>query len=124
MYKRTVSDKKAPKIVPQGDKKKALELTLSQIEKAFGEGSIMTLGKQTLHNIDSIPTGAMALDVALGIGGVPRGRVIEVFGPESSGKTTLCLSIIAQAQRGKGIATQTGHKTVQVLQACCPRWLA
>ena len=86
------------------DKKKALEIALAHIEKSFGEGSIMTLGNNIKSKIASIPTGAIALDIALGVDGVPRGRVIEVFGPESSGKTTLCLSIVAQAQKKGGVA--------------------
>ena len=86
------------------EKKKAVDAAVSQIEKHFGKGSIMTLGQNTKSDVPAIPTGAMALDVALGVGGVPRGRVVEIFGPESSGKTTLTLSIIAQAQKRKGTA--------------------
>ncbi|CAK7043789.1 recombinase RecA [Tissierella carlieri] len=86
------------------EKKKALDLTLSQIEKQFGKGSIMRLGEDAKLNIDVIPTGSLDLDIALGIGGVPRGRIIEIFGPESSGKTTVSLHIIAEAQRLGGIA--------------------
>ena len=83
---------------------KALELAVSQIEKQFGKGSIMKLDKNIKESIPAISTGAISLDLALGIGGVPRGRVIEIFGPESSGKTTLTLSIIAQAQKKGGVA--------------------
>ncbi|MBI3321628.1 MAG: recombinase RecA [Candidatus Omnitrophica bacterium] len=83
---------------------KALELTLSQIEKQFGKGSIMRLGQDTKLDIASISTGSLAVDLALGLGGVPRGRVVEIFGPESSGKTTLSLSIIVEAQRAGGVA--------------------
>ena len=83
---------------------KALETTLSQIEKQFGKGSIMRLGQETKFDIPVIPTGSLALDLALGIGGVPRGRVVEIFGPESSGKTTLSLSILVEAQRSGGVA--------------------
>ena len=86
------------------DRKKALELALTQIEKQFGKGSIMKLGAQTKLSVDFIPTGSIALDIALGVGGVPRGRVVEVFGPEASGKTTLTLSIIRQAQLKGGVA--------------------
>ena len=86
------------------NRKKTLELALSQIEKQFGKGSIMKLGGETKLNVESIPTGAIALDIALGIGGVPRGRVVEIFGPEASGKTTLTLSIIKQAQDKGGVA--------------------
>ncbi len=88
----------------ESEKQKAITLAVSQIEKHFGKGAIMTLGQNVKMDVPAIPTGAMALDVALGIGGVPRGRVLEIFGPESSGKTTLTLSIIAQAQKRKGAA--------------------
>ncbi|MFH1857650.1 MAG: recombinase RecA [Candidatus Omnitrophota bacterium] len=85
-------------------RQKALEIAVSQIEKEFGKGAIMRLGPEFRVDVPAIPTGALSLDMALGIGGVPRGRVIEIFGPESSGKTTLSLSIIAQAQRQSGVA--------------------
>lgn len=100
------SDSKAGKSKEKGtqDRKKALELALLHIEKSFGEGSIMKFGSHIRAQIDSIPTGAISLDNALGIGGVPRGRVLEIFGPESSGKTTLCLSIVAEAQKKGGVA--------------------
>ena len=87
----------------RADRLKALEVTLSQIEKQFGKGSIMRLGQDTKFDIPSVPTGSLALDVALGIGGVPRGRIVEIFGPESSGKTTLSLSILVEAQRAGGV---------------------
>lgn len=86
------------------EKKKALDVAMSQIEKNFGKGAIMKLGEVSHVNVDSIPTGALSLDIALGIGGVPRGRVIEVFGPESSGKTTVSLHMIAEAQKLGGVA--------------------
>jgi len=86
------------------EKRKALEMALSQIEKQFGKGSVMKLGDYSSMNIEAIPTGALSLDVALGIGGIPRGRIIEVFGPESSGKTTLALHMIAEAQKMGGEA--------------------
>jgi len=86
------------------EKRKALEMALGQIEKQFGKGSIMKLGEDAHLNIEAIPTGAMSLDIALGIGGVPRGRIIEVYGPESSGKTTVALHMIAEAQKMGGIA--------------------
>ena len=86
------------------EKKKALEAAMGQIEKQFGKGSIMKLGEFNAMNVESIPTGALSLDIALGIGGVPRGRIIEVYGPESSGKTTLALHIIAEAQKTGGEA--------------------
>jgi len=86
------------------ERHKALELTLSQIEKQFGKGAIMRLGQNTKLDIPALPTGSLALDLALGIGGVPRGRVTEIFGPESSGKTTLSLSLLVEAQRAGGVA--------------------
>ena len=86
------------------EKKRALEVALSQIEKQFGKGTVMKLGEYQAMNVEAIPTGALGLDIALGIGGVPRGRIIEIFGPESSGKTTLALHIIAEAQKMNGEA--------------------
>ncbi len=86
------------------DKQKALSTVLNQIEKQFGKGSIMRLGDKPTLNIDTIPTGALSLDLALGIGGVPRGRIVEIYGPESSGKTTVTLHIIAEAQKAGGVA--------------------
>ena len=86
------------------EKKKALEVAMSQIEKQFGKGSVMKLGEFKAMEIEAIPTGALSLDIALGIGGVPRGRIIEIFGPESSGKTTLALHVVAEAQKMGGEA--------------------
>ena len=86
------------------EKKKALEMAMSQIEKQFGKGSVMKLGEFKAMEIEAIPTGALSLDIALGIGGVPRGRIIEVYGPESSGKTTLALHVVAEAQKMGGEA--------------------
>ena len=86
------------------EKKKALEAALSQIEKQFGKGSVMKLGDYSAMNVEAIPTGALSLDIALGIGGIPRGRIVEVYGPESSGKTTLTLHMIAEAQKAGGEA--------------------
>ena len=86
------------------EKRKALEAAMSQIEKQFGKGSVMKLGEFKAMEIEAIPTGALSLDMALGIGGVPRGRIIEVFGPESSGKTTLALHVVAEAQKMGGEA--------------------
>ena len=85
--------------VPASDKKKALQTALSQIEKIFGKGAVMRLGDRPEMSVDAIPTGSLALDAALGIGGVPKGRIIEIYGPESSGKTTLALHILAEAQK-------------------------
>lgn len=86
------------------EKRKALEAAIGQIEKQFGKGSVMKLGENAHLNIEAIPTGALSLDIALGIGGVPRGRIVEVFGPESSGKTTVALHMIAEAQKLGGEA--------------------
>lgn len=86
------------------EKERALEIAIGQIEKQFGKGSIMRLGDTKIQGIEVIPTGSLDLDIALGIGGLPRGRVIEIFGPESSGKTTVALHVIAEAQKRKGIA--------------------
>jgi recombination protein RecA len=86
------------------EREKALDMALSQIEKHFGKGSIMRLGDNTAVGVDAIPTGALGLDIALGIGGLPRGRIIEIYGPESSGKTSLCLHAVAEAQKLGGIA--------------------
>jgi recombination protein RecA len=93
------------KKVSDADRKKTLDLAVSHIKKQFGEGSIMRLGKNSADiEVSVIKTGALALDVALGIGGVPRGRVVEIFGPESSGKSTLAMHIVASAQKNGGIA--------------------
>ena len=86
------------------ERKKALEMAMSQIEKQFGKGSVMKLGEYKAMEVEAIPTGALSLDIALGIGGVPRGRIVEVFGPESSGKTTLALHVVAEAQKQGGDA--------------------
>ncbi len=96
--KKTVYD--AP--TPATDKKKALQTALSQIEKSFGKGAVMRLGDRPEMNVEAIPTGSLALDAALGIGGVPKGRIIEIYGPESSGKTTLALHILAEVQKMGG----------------------
>lgn len=89
---------------PNADKLKALQLTLDKLEKSYGKGAIMKLGDQAVENMEAISTGSITLDLALGIGGVPKGRVIEIYGPESSGKTTLATHIIAEAQKKGGIA--------------------
>lgn len=85
-----------------GSKEKALKLAVSQIEKQFGKGALMKMGEEARKDVEAISTGALSLDVALGVGGVPRGRVVEIFGPEASGKTTLALHIIAEAQKAGG----------------------
>jgi recombination protein RecA len=95
----------ALRVVDTGmDKKKALEAALAQIDRAFGKGSIMRLGKADLIEIEAVSTGSLSLDIALGIGGLPRGRVIEIYGPESSGKTTLALHCVAEMQKAGGVA--------------------
>ncbi|MCZ8188049.1 MAG: recombinase RecA [Beijerinckiaceae bacterium] len=86
------------------DKTKALDAALSQIERAFGKGSIMRLGQKTSMEIEAIPTGSLSLDIALGVGGLPKGRIIEIYGPESSGKTTLALHVVAEAQKRGGVS--------------------
>jgi recombination protein RecA len=86
------------------DKNRAIDAAVAQIERQFGKGSVMRLGDREVQKIASIPTGALTLDLALGIGGIPRGRIVEIFGPESSGKTTLALHIIAEAQKAGGLA--------------------
>ena len=85
------------------DRDKALEMALAQIDKQYGKGSIMRMGEKTTMAIESIPTGALALDLALGVGGLPRGRVTEIYGPESSGKSTLAMHVVAEAQRNGGV---------------------
>ena len=92
-------------IMVKEDKKKALDSALAQIEKAYGKGSVMKLGDSGANmNIETIPTGSLSLDIALGLGGVPKGRIIEIYGPESSGKTTVALHMVAEAQKRDGIA--------------------
>ena len=88
----------------QSDREKNLEMAMSQIERQFGKGAIMKLNDGGVRNVSAIPTGALSLDLALGIGGVPRGRIVEIYGPESSGKTTLALHVVAEAQRNGGVA--------------------
>jgi len=101
------------------EKMRALELAITQIDRQFGKGAIMRMGDSKIENVPAIPTGALALDIALGVGGVPRGRVIEVFGNEGSGKTSLCLSIIAQAQKMGGVAA-----FIDAEHAVDPSWAA
>ena len=91
-------------ISPSEERIKALKMAIDKIEKDFGKGAIMKLGDKPAVSVETIPTGALALDVALGVGGVPRGRIIEVYGPESSGKTTLAQHIVAECQIKGGIA--------------------
>ncbi len=101
------------------EKMRALELAITQIGRQFGEGAIMRMGDSRIENVPAIPTGSLALDIALGVGGVPRGRMMEIYGNEGSGKTTLCLSIIAQAQRNGGVAA-----FVDTEHALDPSWAA
>ena len=91
-------------LTPQQEKLKALQAAMSKIEKDFGKGSIMRMGDEQIENVDVIPTGSIGLNAALGVGGYPRGRIIEIYGPESSGKTTLAIHAIAEAQKAGGIA--------------------
>ena len=93
-----------PAAAPANDRKKAIDTAMAQIEKMYGKGSIMRFGDKAEMNVDFIPTGSLALDVALGIGGLPKGRIIEIYGPESSGKTTLALHVVAEAQKRGGEA--------------------
>ena len=92
---KVVDDKK----MDNSEKAKALDVAMSQIEQTYGKGSIMKLGQRTAMDIEAISTGSLSLDVALGIGGLPKGRIVEIYGPESSGKTTLALHVIAEAQK-------------------------
>lgn len=102
--KKIESKKKTPDTMPQTseEKKKAIENAIAQIERNYGAGAVMRLGAAKTYNVDAIPTGSMTLDMALGIGGVPRGRIVEIYGPESSGKTTVALQIVAEAQKMGG----------------------
>lgn len=99
----TASDEREPQMaINHKDREKNLEMAMSQIERQFGKGAIMRLGSDEIRRIEAISTGALSLDLAIGIGGVPRGRIVEIFGPESSGKTTLALHVLAEAQRTGG----------------------
>lgn len=102
MAEKKKASAKAAESVASGDKQRAIETAMAQIEKTYGKGSIMRLGENAQMNVESIPTGSIALDLALGIGGVPKGRIVEIYGPESSGKTTLALHILAEAQKKGG----------------------
>src|SRR5436309_12472062 len=95
---KAMADRSAAVSSATSEREKAIDLALQQIERRFGKGTVMKLGEATNIQVEIIPTGSIALDLALGVGGVPRGRVIEIYGPESSGKTTLCQHIIANAQ--------------------------
>ena len=94
----------AEKKEQNAEKLKALQLTIDKLEKTYGKGSIMKLGDRAVVDVESIPSGSVALDVALGVGGYPRGRIVEIYGPESSGKTTLTIHAIAEVQKQGGIA--------------------
>src|SRR5205807_7769971 len=102
--KRTTTTPRGSTMAQVPDREKALELALAQIEKSHGKGSVMRLGDEVRQRISVIPAGSIALDVALGIGGLPRGRIVEIYGPESSGKTTVALHAVANAQAAGGIA--------------------
>ena len=112
---KVVDDKK----MDNSEKAKALDVAMSQIEQTYGKGSIMKLGQRTVMDVEAISTGSLSLDVALGIGGLPKGRIVEIYGPESSGKTTLALHVIAEAQK-KGencafIAVSYTHLTLPTI---------
>ena len=97
-------EEKSEQLTPQQEKMKALQAAMAKIEKDFGKGSIMRMGDEKIENVDVIPTGSIGLNAALGVGGYPKGRIIEIYGPESSGKTTLAIHSIAEAQKAGGIA--------------------
>ena len=99
-----MAKEESKQLSPDEAKLKALQAAMSKIEKDFGKGSIMKMGDEQIENVEVIPTGSIGLDVALGVGGYPRGRIIEIYGPESSGKTTLAIHAIAEAQKAGGIA--------------------
>ena len=94
------------------DRAKALETTLASLEKQFGKGTVMKLGEQAHMKVDVVPTGCLELDLALGVGGIPKGRIIEIYGPESSGKTTVALHIVAESQKRGGIAATESTTTI------------
>ena len=96
------------------DRNKALEAAVTQIERAFGKGSIMRLGQRAVVDTEVVPTGSLSLDIALGIGGLPRGRVVEIYGPESSGKTTLALHAVAEAQKRGGTCASSTPSTPSI----------
>jgi len=99
-----MAKEKEQALSPQEQKMKALQAAMAKIEKDFGKGSIMRMGDEKIENVDVIPTGSIGLNAALGVGGYPKGRIIEIYGPESSGKTTLAIHAIAEAQKAGGIA--------------------
>ena len=100
------------------EKNKSLEAAISQIDQNFGKGSVMRLGQQQALDVEAISTGSLSLDLALGIGGLPKGRIIEIYGPESSGKTTLALQVVAEAQKAGGICAfgDAEHQWIQFMQ--------
>ena len=100
-----MAEKKSKIAEPVADKEKALKTALDQLEKAYGKGTVMRLGENVGMNVEHISTGSLSLDVALGIGGLPKGRIVEMYGPESSGKTTLALHAVAEAQKAGGQKT-------------------
>lgn len=100
----TPSDKSISGLEPQTDRQRSLEMALSQVERAFGKGAVMRMGDSSRDPIDAIPTGSLSLDMALGVGGLPRGRITEIYGPESGGKTTLALHVVAETQKLGGLA--------------------
>src|SRR3990167_6545703 len=103
IFKNMVKKEKAEKKVVETKQSKALDSAISQIKERVGDGAIMKLSETNKVNVDAIPTGSIAMDLALGVGGMPRGRIIEIYGAESSGKTTLCLHIVAETQKKGGV---------------------
>jgi RecA/RadA recombinase len=103
------------------EKNKSLEAAISQIDQNFGKGSVMRLGQQEALDVEAISTGSLSLDLALGIGGLPKGRIIEIYGPESSGKTTLALQVVAEAQKSGGICAFVDAKDMQWNLCLCKK---
>ena len=101
-------------LTPQQQKLKALQAAMAKIEKDFGKGAIMRMGEEKIENVDVIPTGSIGLNAALGVGGYPKGRIIEIFGPESSGKTTLAIHAIAECQKAGGVAAFIDAQSIWV----------
>ena len=104
----------------EDQRKKALDAAFAQIEKKFGKGAVMMLGEQPHCNVEAVSTGSLSLDLALGIGGLPKGRIVEIYGPESSGKTTVALHVVAQVQKTGGVAAFIDAE--HALDPICRRW--
>ena len=115
MASKNSQPKTAVKITEESEKQKALKTAIEQIEKQFGKGAVMRLGENAAMNVEHIKTGSLTLDVALGIGGIPKGRIVEIYGPESSGKTTVALHCVAEAQKAGGTAAFIDVLCMQVI---------